>query len=199
VGQPFPVFQSIENSPGVNIVQEPIELPTEKSLDVDRLQEPIENSPGVDRVQEPIENSPGVDRVQEPIEFPDLESALAEIARLRVLNDKLLELARSQSEVIRKSKDISPVKRPSLCRVSRLAQAACLNVSKALTGGWMVTMGEKLKRGFNKLKEIWELLIADDWHLTDLFCPLPKEPVYVAPIFAPIHSRYSAIPSATMT
>ncbi len=58
----------------------------------------------------------------------------------------------------------------------------------------MLTMGEKLKRGFNKLKEIWELLIADDGHLRDLFCPLPKEPVYVAPIFAPIHSRYSAIP-----
>ncbi len=58
----------------------------------------------------------------------------------------------------------------------------------------MLTVGEKLKRGFKTLKEIWELLIVDDWHLTDLFCPPPKEPVYIAPLFAPIHSKYSAVP-----
>ena len=44
-----------------------------------------------------------------PIEFPDLESALARAsARLRAPNQKLLELARSQPEVIGKAKDISP-------------------------------------------------------------------------------------------
>jgi len=160
----------------------------------------VKASPGVeiDPVEEPpmeaVETSPGVDRVQEPIEFPDLESALAEIARLRAQNEKLLELARSQSEIIRKAKDISPLERPSFKRVFALAQAACLNISKALTGGWLLTMGERLKRGFKTLKEIWELLTVDDWHLTDLFCPPPKEPVYVAPLFAPIHSKYSAVP-----
>lgn len=51
-------------------------------------------------------------------------------------------------------------------------------------------MGDKLKRGFKTLKQIWELLIVEDWHLTDLFCPPPKEPVYVDPT----HSKYSAIP-----
>jgi len=33
----------------------------------------------------------------------------------------MLELARSQSEVIRKAKDFSPVEKPSLCRVLKLA------------------------------------------------------------------------------
>jgi hypothetical protein len=191
VGQPFPVFQSLdvqhqepieqaaENPPGV--VENAIELPTENSIDVDRA-------------QEPTENSPGVDHAQDEIEFPDLESALAEIARLREQNEKLLNLARSQAEKIRQAKDISPVEKPSFKRVNVLAQAACMNVSKALTGGWLLTMGQKLKRGFKKLKDIWELLIADEWNLTDLFCPPPKEPVYIAPIFAPIHSKYSAIP-----
>jgi len=50
-------------------------------------------------------------------------------ARLRAPNQKLLELARSQSEVIGKAKDISPVEKPSLCRVLKLALAACLDVS----------------------------------------------------------------------
>jgi hypothetical protein len=179
-------------------------LRTERSLRIgidycptwDDVHDRRKNSPGVevDPVEEPlietVENPPGV----ESNEFPDLESALAEIARLRAQNDKLLELARFQSEIIRKAKDISPVERPSFKRVLALAQAACLDISKALTGGWLLTMGEKLKRGFKTLKEIWELLTVDDWHLTDLFCPPPKEPVSVAPLLAPIRSKYSAVP-----
>jgi len=204
VGQPFPVFQAldtqrqepIENSPGVEVdpVQEPLVEAVENSPGVDHAQEsielPDEKSLDVDRAQEPIENPPGVD----PNEFPDLESALAEIARLRVQNQKLLELARAQAEKIRFAKDISPVEKPSLKRVLGLAQAACMDVSKAVTGGWILSMGKNLKRGFKKLRQIWELLSQEDWHLTDLFYPPPKEPVYIAPIFAPIHSRYSAIP-----
>jgi len=41
----------------------------------------------------PDEKSLDVDRALEPIEFPDMESALAEIARLPDQNQKLLELA----------------------------------------------------------------------------------------------------------
>ena len=134
-------MEPIENSPGVDQIQalEPIE----NSPGVDQIQalESIENSPGVDRALElievqalepielPTEKSPGVDRALEPIEFPDLEAALASIARLPAQNQKLLELARSQSEVIRKAKDFSPVEKPSLCRVLKLALAACLDVS----------------------------------------------------------------------
>ena len=57
-----------------------------------------------------------------------------------------------------------------------------------------VAAGLSPRQGFKTLKEIWELLIVDDWHLTDLFCPPPKEPVYIAPLFAPIYSKYSAVP-----
>jgi hypothetical protein len=30
-----------------------------------------------------------------------------------------------------------------------------------------------MKRGFKKLRHIWELLIVEDWPLTELFCPPP--------------------------
>jgi hypothetical protein len=66
-----------ENSPGADLVQEPIE----KSLDVDRALEPFElptgNPPGVSRAQEPIEKSPDVVSPHPAIEFASLESALA--------------------------------------------------------------------------------------------------------------------------
>jgi hypothetical protein len=81
VGQPFPLFQSIEleqaaeKSLDVDRAQEPIELPAENSLGVSGALEPIENSRGVDRIQalESIENSPGVARALESIEVQALE------------------------------------------------------------------------------------------------------------------------------
>jgi hypothetical protein len=205
VGMPFPATRLIDYQPQKavknppSVEREPLIEAVKNPPGVERepLMEAAEHPPGIDRAQElpdlPDEKSLDVDRAQE-IEFPDLESARAEIARLRAQNEKLIQLVRSQSEIIRKAKDISPVERPSLKRVSSLAAAACLNISKALTGGWLLTMGKKLKRGFKTLKEIWELLIVDDWHLTDLFCPPPKEPVYVAPLFAPVRNKYSAVP-----
>jgi hypothetical protein len=137
------------------------------------------------------ENSPGVDRAQEPIEFPDLGSALAEIARLRTQNEELLSRVRSQSEQIRQAKDISPVEKPSLKRVLALAQAACLDILKNTEGNWILRMG-RLRRSFKKLRDIWDLLISDDWYLMDLFSPPP--PQAAKPLFAPIRSKYSAIP-----
>jgi hypothetical protein len=191
IGQPFPLFQTLKKSPGVDRIEEPLE-PIKNSPDADCVVEPIENSPGSYLIEELIENSPGVDRLLDSVEFPDLESALAEISRLRARNDELLELARSQSEKIRLAKDISPVEKPSLKRVLGLAQAACLDVSKSLTGGWTLSLGH-LKRSFKKLRDIWDVLISDDWYLMDLFSP-PPPPVTPKPLFAPIHSKYSAIP-----
>jgi hypothetical protein len=49
-----------------------------------------------------------------------------------------------------------------------------------------------LRRSFEKLRDIWDLLIVDDWHLMDLFSPPP--PAVPKPLFAPVRSRYSAIP-----
>jgi len=194
VGQPFPVFQSLDLQR-----QEPIE--NSPGVEVDRVREPltevVENSPAVDRVEESIEppdkKSLDVDRAQEPVEFPDLESALAEIARLRTQNDELLSRVRSQSEQIRLAKDISPVEKPSLKRVLALAQAACLDVLKSAEGNWILSMG-RLKRSFKKLRDIWDLLIVGDWFLEDLFFPPPPPPAVQKPLFASIHSKYSAIP-----
>ena len=124
-----------ENSPGV-VRAQPIEkspgAKTEQKMSQSAIASAAENSLGVEveQAQEAIGNSPGVDCPHPAIEFPSLESALARAsARLRAPNQKLLELARSQSEVIGKAKDISPVEKPSLCRVLKLALAACLDVS----------------------------------------------------------------------
>ena len=194
VGQPLPVFQSLDVQR-----QEPIENPP--AVEVDPVREPVmeavENSPGVDRVEElielPDEKSLDVDCAQELIEFPDLKSALTEIRRLRAQNDELLNRARSQSEQIRRAKDISPVEKPSLKRVLALAQTACLDVIKSAEGNWILSMG-RLKRSFKKLRDIWDLLIIEDWYLTDLFSP-PPLPVAKKSIFtAATHTRYSAIP-----
>jgi hypothetical protein len=193
LGQPFPVFQLLEVRH-----QEPIENPP--GVEVDPVQEPlmeaVENSPGVDRVEEsieiPDENSLDADRVEESIEFPNLESALAEIARLRAQNNELLSRVRSQSEQIRLAKDISPVEKPSLKRVLALARAACLDVLKSAEGNWILSMG-RLRRSFKKLRDIWDLLVVDDWFLEDLFSP-PPPPTVPKPLFAPIHIKYSVIP-----
>jgi hypothetical protein len=265
VGQPFPLFQSLENSPGVDLAQESSESLENSPGDIEEaIEMPAENSPGVDRVQVPEEvfhlgdlwqleradcpacgaidslnakwsqeyahgfwiiycqkcdsntscsveelppclrddeddeddeNSPGVDRAQESTEFCDLKSALAEIARLRTQNEELIKLVRSQSEKIQSAKDISPVEKPSLKRVLALARSACLDVFKNAEGSWILSMGP-LKRSFRKLRQIWDLLIVDDWYLDELFSPPPPPPPPLAakPLFAPIYSRYSAIP-----
>lgn len=213
IGQSFPLFQSIAlEDETVAGNTEPVAIFTGEgppnrgdgrggrienflNADVQESIESAENLLDADRVQEsiePAENIPGVDRTPEPIELSDLESALAEIVRLRTQNEKLLELARSQSDTIRRAKDISPVERPSFKRVFALAQEALLSISKSMEGGWTLSMGP-LKRNFKKLRHIWDLLIAENWYLMDLFCP-PPPPVVAKPIFAPVHSRYSAIP-----
>jgi hypothetical protein len=198
VGKPFPLFQSIKNFLDADRAQESIE-PTKNppAVEVDPAQEPlveavatspdVEVDPAQESLVEAVETPPGVevDPAQEPVEFSDLESALAEIARLRAQNDELLGL-------IRRAKDISPVEKPSLKRVLALAQAACFDVFKSVEGNWTLSMGH-LKRNFKKLRDIWDLLITDDWYLMDLFSP-PPPPLVAKPLFAPIHSKYSAIP-----
>ncbi|MEG4863644.1 MULTISPECIES: hypothetical protein [unclassified Microcoleus] len=193
-------FPELEPPEGLYLTKDQIERelqlafpsgPIENFLDADLAQEPTENSPGVDLVQEPTENSPGVDLAQEPTENPDLADALAEIARLRMRNQELLEQVRSPSQTIRHAKDISPVEKPSFKRVLALAEAALLNLSRGEGGAWFLSMGH-LKRKFGKLRHIWDLLVSGDWYLSDLFPP--PLPVVPEPIFPPTHSKYGAIP-----
>ena len=192
VGKPCPVFQSIENSLDAEV--DPAEEPIVHAPESEKSSG-VEFDPAQAPLMEAAETSPGVevDPVQEPIEFPDLESALAEIARLRTQNDELLSRVRSQSEEIRRAKDISPVEKPSLKRVLALAHAACLDVLKSTEGNWILSMG-RLRRSFKKLRDIWDLLIVDDWYLTDLFSP-PPLPVAKKTLFTvATHTRYSAVP-----
>jgi hypothetical protein len=186
-----PLMEATEKLPGAEAdpVREPLMEATEKLLGA-----------GADPVQEPLmeatEKSLDVDPVQEPSKFPDLESALAEIARLRTENEELLSRVRSQSRIISEAKDISPILKPNLRRIRVLAASAFLTVAKDVKSGWLLTWGTA-KRHFKRLKEIWDILILDDWPLTDIFSPLPPSPPSpqaAKPLFAPIYSRYSAIP-----
>lgn len=75
---------------------------------------------------------------------------------------------RAAERTIRRAKDISPIERPTLKRVMQLAREACLSVQR-VKGGWMLKIGDVLSRRFKRLREIWELLIADNWVLSELF------------------------------
>ena len=170
VGQPFPIFQTIE---------------------VQAL-EPI--APSDIQHQASIEKSLDVDRIDAPAEFPDMESALAEIKRLRTANEELLSRVRSQSTTIARARDISPVAKPSLKRVRDMASQAFLDVVKDVHYGFNLTWGAA-KKHFRHLKEIWELLILDDWPLSDWFNPQAEQQAEVPlPIFPPKRSRFGAVP-----
>lgn len=205
----------VEESPGVDRPQEPIaegvftgEGPPNRG---DNRGNRVENFLDADRTQGAIATCPdarlSLDSVggsdsPSAIEFPDMESALAEIARLRAQKLELLERVRSQSEITNRAKDISPVQRCSFIRVLRLARAACLDVSKTATGEWILSMGS-MTRQFKRLKQIWELLIPEEWNLMDLFDPLhfaprPRLPkaqwLGNTPFRQAIESKYLSIP-----
>jgi hypothetical protein len=97
-----------------------------------------------------------------------------EIERLRAENLELrLKLARA--------KNPEPVERPSLGRVLKLAQNACMELERSASGKWQLRMG-KLIRTFAKLRDIWLLLTKEEWLLSDIFPPQPKSPEVPKPI-----------------
>jgi len=97
-----------------------------------------------------------------------LVAALAEIARLREDNEQMRDRIRAQTEVINRAKDINPVARPSFKRVLSLAQAACLDLCKHPAGGWLLSLGQRVRK-FKTLSQIWDILCLDDWFVEDLF------------------------------
>lgn len=97
----------------------------------------------------------------------EIEQLKAEIERLK------RELA-AANITVRCAKDITPVSRPSLKRVLGLAHSACLEVKK-VTGGWLLKLGQ-LTRRFRSLKDIWSILIQDNWLLSDIFPPQFQAP-----------------------
>ena len=165
IGQPFPMFQSIA------LEDETVASDTELVAIFTGEGPPNRGDGKGGR----IENSIDADRTQEPIALSDLDVALAEIARLRAQNAELLQQVRSAKQTINEAKDITPVQRCSFIRVLRLARAACLDVTKSIAGGWILSMGD-LRRTFKSLHEIWRLLVPGEWHLSDLFHPPEKVP-----------------------
>lgn len=113
--------------------------------------------------------------------FSDLGKANAEIERLT------LALGKATS-VIRRAKDPSPVERPSWKRVIGLVTNAGMNLRR-VASSWELSLGH-LKRRFRALKEIWELMIAEDWHLGEIFPSdgrrgkQPRKPIRY-PVLAP--------------
>ena len=113
-----------------------------------------------------------------------LFAAQAEIERLLQQNDQMQSRIRSQSEIISKAKDINPVARPSFRRVLTLAQAACFDLCKSSSGGWLLSLGQRFRK-FKTLRQIWDILCLDDWFLEDLFGDF----LVVKPLRLPIVSR----------
>ncbi|NJK51242.1 hypothetical protein HC931_26895 [Candidatus Gracilibacteria bacterium] len=76
-------------------------------------------------------------------------------------------------EKIRNAKDISPIERISFARVRRLAREACMEIARQ-GKQFILSMG-KTTRAFRKLRQIWDLLIEDDWYLSDIFPQLDPD------------------------
>ncbi len=90
----------------------------------------------------------------------DFDQLYQEIERLQTEVTRL-------KEIIRNAKDTTPVQRVTYHRVLRLAREACMDLVKE-GKKWILKMGN-LTREFKTLRQIWEVLIQDDWILSDIF------------------------------
>lgn len=99
----------------------------------------------------------------------NIDEMRSELERQKKRIAELEQEVRAANNTIRRAKDISPVERPSLRRVMRLAADACMTVSRE-GGRWILKMGH-LTRSFKRLGQIFELLIVDDWFLSEIFPP----------------------------
>jgi len=102
----------------------------------------------------------------------NIDDLVAENERLRKQNEDLLQEVKAANNTIRRAKDINPVERPTFKRVVLLLIDACMTLRR-VAGGWLLKLGTKVRR-FKRLKEIWELLMVDDWSLSDIFPPEPE-------------------------
>jgi|GEM_PF-3283754 len=99
----------------------------------------------------------------------EINSLQKELIALKKENQKLQEEIEENKQTIRNAKNISPIVRLSLKRVLRLAAYACMDVQKTV-GGWILRMGDKARK-FRRLSDIWDILIQDNWFLSDVFPP----------------------------
>ena len=102
------------------------------------------------------------------------EELTAENERLKKEIEGLRQEVKAANNTIRRAKDINPVERPSSKRVLKLVSDACMTISR-VASGWMLKLRDKARR-FKRLSQIWELLMVDDWVLSDLFPPPASPP-----------------------
>ncbi|MEM8722771.1 MAG: hypothetical protein AAGE84_26370 [Cyanobacteria bacterium P01_G01_bin.39] len=121
-----------------------------------------------------------------------------EIAQLKKENARLLQQQKEleqdnqllkkdldqAKQIIRRAKDISPVMRLSLKRVLRLAHNACMDVQRTV-GGWILRMGDKARR-FRRLADIWDLISADEFVLSEIF---PEDKLVAVELIVPPKRR----------
>jgi hypothetical protein len=103
----------------------------------------------------------------------ELERLQGENERLRKVVGSLEKQVKTLKETIRNAKDISPIERISFARVRRLAREACMEIARQ-GKQFILSMG-KTTRAFRKLRQIWDLLIEDDWYLSDIFPQLDPD------------------------
>jgi len=102
-----------------------------------------------------------------------LGKILSEDDRDRIIATLEEQLAHYKN-LVRWAKDLSPVVKPSFARVKRMADEACLELTKE-GKHFVISMGNKCRRVFRKLRDIWEFLSQDDWALSDLFPQLDPQ------------------------
>ena len=105
-----------------------------------------------------------------------IERLQKENADLEQENAALNEQLKAAENTVRRAKDISPIVRPSLGRVFKLVREACMTLTRK-ANGWLLKFGAR-ERKFKKLTEIWELLLAEEWQLCDIF---PEQELEEAP------------------
>lgn len=126
-----------------------------------------------------------VKRLREQLAVAD-QRFEAELEKIRAEAHSEIEQLRRERDAaqntIKRAKDPNPISRPNFKRVIKLVQDACMELAR-IAGGWRLKLGHKQRR-FKSLKEIWELLLADDWHLGDIF-PDEHKVCYTSPGIAP--------------
>lgn len=103
----------------------------------------------------------------------NLDELIAENERQKKRIAELEQEVRAANNTIRRAKDINPVERPSLKRVMKLVSDACMTLTR-VGGRWILKLGH-MTRSFKRLGQLWELLIKDDWKLSEIFPP--PEPI----------------------
>lgn len=109
-------------------------------------------------------------RLEEKIKHLErqLDEAIAYGQRQAEEAKELKEELKEAKTIINRAKDANPFLRPNSSRVRRLVRAACMDLEK-VAGGWLLSMGSRVKRKFKSLMQIWLIFTQENWYLGDIF------------------------------